>query len=213
VNRADAGLNQIQSGLAWHYKKYEREQSTEDRVAYARAEKTAFGQSGAVSGAVATRCRRGSSVGTERSAARSPSRPRGSTGSTRPSAPRSRRCTPATTSPRRRASRSSAIRPMGTRDLVEMRWGSSPTRRRPPTAPSTLATLAPRPWPRSRRSAARFGRGAARVDWFHLGLLRARSRRGGMFSLKVFAHDDCTSFGDCSDLASRHRFSIRTFLL
>ena len=31
----------IQSGLAWHYKKYEREQSTEDRVAYARAEETA----------------------------------------------------------------------------------------------------------------------------------------------------------------------------
>ena len=41
VNGADAGLNQIQSGLAWHDKKYEREQSTEDRVAYARAEETA----------------------------------------------------------------------------------------------------------------------------------------------------------------------------
>ena len=41
VNGADAGLDQIQSGLAWHYKSYEREQSTEDRVAYARAEETA----------------------------------------------------------------------------------------------------------------------------------------------------------------------------
>ena len=39
VNGADAG--QIQLGLGWHYKKYEREQSTKDRVAYARAEETA----------------------------------------------------------------------------------------------------------------------------------------------------------------------------
>ena len=41
VNGADAGLTQIQLGLGWHYKKYEREQSTKDRVAYARAEETA----------------------------------------------------------------------------------------------------------------------------------------------------------------------------
>ncbi len=41
VNGADAGLNQIQSGLAWHYKRYEREQSAEDRVAYGRAEEQA----------------------------------------------------------------------------------------------------------------------------------------------------------------------------
>jgi len=41
VNGADAGLNQVQSGLAWHYKRYEREQSPEDRVAYARAEEKA----------------------------------------------------------------------------------------------------------------------------------------------------------------------------
>jgi endonuclease YncB( thermonuclease family) len=40
VNGADAGLNQIQSGLAWHYKRYERE-FPEDRVAYARAEEMA----------------------------------------------------------------------------------------------------------------------------------------------------------------------------
>jgi endonuclease YncB( thermonuclease family) len=41
VNGADAGLNQIQSGLAWHYKKYERKQSPEDRVAYTPAEEKA----------------------------------------------------------------------------------------------------------------------------------------------------------------------------
>jgi len=41
VNAADVGLDQIRSGLAWHYKKYEREQSPEDRVAYARAEEKA----------------------------------------------------------------------------------------------------------------------------------------------------------------------------
>jgi nuclease-like protein len=33
VNRVDAGLDQIETGMAWHYKRYEREQSTEDRVA------------------------------------------------------------------------------------------------------------------------------------------------------------------------------------
>ena len=38
VNGADTGLNQIQSGLAWHYKRYELEQSAEDRLAYATAE-------------------------------------------------------------------------------------------------------------------------------------------------------------------------------
>ncbi len=41
VNGADAGLNQIQSGLAWHYKRYERDQSPDERVAYARAEEKA----------------------------------------------------------------------------------------------------------------------------------------------------------------------------
>ena len=41
VNGADAGLDQIETGMVWHYKRYEREQSTEDRVAYARAEETA----------------------------------------------------------------------------------------------------------------------------------------------------------------------------
>ncbi|MGH8655011.1 MAG: thermonuclease family protein [Gammaproteobacteria bacterium] len=31
----------MQTGLAWHYKRYEREQSPEDRVAYMRAEEKA----------------------------------------------------------------------------------------------------------------------------------------------------------------------------
>ncbi|WP_291903840.1 thermonuclease family protein [Accumulibacter sp.] len=34
----DAGLAQLSRGLAWHYKKYEREQSPEDRVIYAEVE-------------------------------------------------------------------------------------------------------------------------------------------------------------------------------
>lgn len=34
----DCGLRQIEMGLAWHYKAYEREQIPEDRLAYARAE-------------------------------------------------------------------------------------------------------------------------------------------------------------------------------
>ena len=31
-------LDQIETGMAWHYKRYEREQLPEHRVAYARAE-------------------------------------------------------------------------------------------------------------------------------------------------------------------------------
>jgi endonuclease YncB( thermonuclease family) len=38
MNGADAGLNQIQSSLAWHSS---TSNSTEDRVAYARAEEKA----------------------------------------------------------------------------------------------------------------------------------------------------------------------------
>lgn len=34
----DINLEQIQAGLAWHYKEYQREQSAEDRELYARAE-------------------------------------------------------------------------------------------------------------------------------------------------------------------------------
>ena len=38
VKKIDAGLEQIKSGLAWHYKKYQGEQSVEDRGAYGVAE-------------------------------------------------------------------------------------------------------------------------------------------------------------------------------
>jgi endonuclease YncB( thermonuclease family) len=38
VAGVDACLEQIRAGLAWHYKKYDREQSLEDRRAYAAAE-------------------------------------------------------------------------------------------------------------------------------------------------------------------------------
>ena len=37
----DCGLEQIKRGLAWHYKRFEKEQSLEDQVAYAQAEKNA----------------------------------------------------------------------------------------------------------------------------------------------------------------------------
>ncbi len=37
----DVGLAQIASGLAWHYKKYEREQAPEDRGVYAQTESLA----------------------------------------------------------------------------------------------------------------------------------------------------------------------------
>ena len=37
----DVGLALIESGLAWHYKRYQNEQSAEDRTRYARAEDTA----------------------------------------------------------------------------------------------------------------------------------------------------------------------------
>ena len=42
VGGVDANLEQISAGLAWHYKKYEREQSAEDRGVYARAETAAL---------------------------------------------------------------------------------------------------------------------------------------------------------------------------
>lgn len=38
VNGIDANLEQIKSGLAWHYKDFSAEQSVADRVAYANAE-------------------------------------------------------------------------------------------------------------------------------------------------------------------------------
>jgi endonuclease YncB( thermonuclease family) len=41
VNGADANLAQVRAGFAWHYKEYEREQSTTDRKLYADAESAA----------------------------------------------------------------------------------------------------------------------------------------------------------------------------
>lgn len=41
VNRIDCGLVLVEYGLAWHYKAYEREQTSQDRDDYARAEKNA----------------------------------------------------------------------------------------------------------------------------------------------------------------------------
>ena len=38
VKKIDAGLEQIKKGLAWHYKKYQGEQSVEDRGTYGEAE-------------------------------------------------------------------------------------------------------------------------------------------------------------------------------
>lgn len=38
VGRVDANLEQIKAGLAWHYKKYQNEQSFDDRSLYAQAE-------------------------------------------------------------------------------------------------------------------------------------------------------------------------------
>jgi endonuclease YncB( thermonuclease family) len=37
IGQTDVCLEQVKAGLAWHYKKYEREQSLEDRQAYATA--------------------------------------------------------------------------------------------------------------------------------------------------------------------------------
>lgn len=41
VRKVDAGLEQIKAGLAWHYKKYQKEQSKQDRKLYSKAEREA----------------------------------------------------------------------------------------------------------------------------------------------------------------------------
>ena len=38
INGKDANLEQIRAGFAWHYKEYQKEQSSSDRVAYSNAE-------------------------------------------------------------------------------------------------------------------------------------------------------------------------------
>ncbi len=41
VNGVDVCLEQVKAGFAWHYKKYQHEQSAEDRQLYADAENQA----------------------------------------------------------------------------------------------------------------------------------------------------------------------------
>lgn len=41
VGGVDANLEQVRSGMAWHYKQYQKEQSVEDRSTYAQAEEKA----------------------------------------------------------------------------------------------------------------------------------------------------------------------------
>lgn len=41
VDGVDANLEQIKAGLAWHYKKYQKEQSLDDRSIYVQAEEQA----------------------------------------------------------------------------------------------------------------------------------------------------------------------------
>lgn len=41
VNGIDANLEQVKAGLAWHYKKYQKEQTAADRDIYAQAEELA----------------------------------------------------------------------------------------------------------------------------------------------------------------------------
>ena len=38
VNGEDVNLDQVEAGMAWHYKKYQREQSASDRIEYSDAE-------------------------------------------------------------------------------------------------------------------------------------------------------------------------------
>ena len=41
VNGVDANLEQVKAGMAWHYKKYQNEQTIEDRSLYAQTEENA----------------------------------------------------------------------------------------------------------------------------------------------------------------------------
>ncbi len=43
VEQVDLNLEQVKAGLAWHYKKYQDEQSEEDRKGYSEAERVARG--------------------------------------------------------------------------------------------------------------------------------------------------------------------------
>ena len=41
VAGVDANLEQVKAGMAWHYKKYQNEQTADDRATYAQAEEAA----------------------------------------------------------------------------------------------------------------------------------------------------------------------------
>lgn len=41
IDGADANLEQVKAGMAWHYKHYQKEQSPDERVSYAEAENQA----------------------------------------------------------------------------------------------------------------------------------------------------------------------------
>lgn len=43
VDGIDANLEQVKTGMAWHYKKYKKEQTLGDRSLYAQAEEQARG--------------------------------------------------------------------------------------------------------------------------------------------------------------------------
>lgn len=62
VDSHDVGLVQIERGMAWHYKAYEREQHPEDTRAYAGAEVEAKAARRGC-GPTQRRCRRGSGEG------------------------------------------------------------------------------------------------------------------------------------------------------
>ncbi len=44
LDGVDISLEQVRRGMAWHYKQYQKEQSEEDRLAYAQAESLARDQ-------------------------------------------------------------------------------------------------------------------------------------------------------------------------
>jgi hypothetical protein len=58
LGREDMNLEQVRTGLAWHYKKYQGEQSVSDRVKYSVPRWTPDGMSEGC-GLTLCRCRRG----------------------------------------------------------------------------------------------------------------------------------------------------------
>ncbi len=62
VNGKGLGLAQLDTGLAWWYRKYAHEQAPRDRVDYDAAEGRAGARIGPGYGRTRTRCRRGSGV-------------------------------------------------------------------------------------------------------------------------------------------------------